>query len=196
MRDLLRPGIEPVSPALTGRFLIPGSPGRSSLILHAQEQSDCSLGGVKQARGGGPGPAVPGGPQFLRPWGSNPKGPLWLGSSVNWTELVLGSDYKIPCQKRQRREDRGCAAGGTGGRSMQLPAIPGQNPESGLGEGPLVDPGLQAPGPFRISTKGGKQAGTWGMPLLLGSPLQDMIEVSRYTSSGAHISYQNRLSFS
>lgn len=75
---------------------------------------------------------------------------------------------------------------------MQLPAIPGQNPESVLGEGNLVDPGLQAPGQwlveFPISTKGGKQAGTWGLPLQLGSPLQEAIEVSCYTSSGAHVS--------
>lgn len=74
---------------------------------------------------------------------------------------------------------------------MQLPAIPGQNPESVLGEGNLVDPGLQAPGQwlveFPISTKGGKQAGTWGLPPLPGSPLQEAIGVVLHFQWGAHL---------
>ena len=34
------------------------------------------------------------------------------------------------------------------------------------------------------------------MPLLLGSPLQEVIEVLHYTSRGAQISYRNHLSSS
>lgn len=75
---------------------------------------------------------------------------------------VLGSVYKIPCQNRQRLEDQGCAAGGTGGRSVELLALQGQKPESILRGGALVDLGLQVPGQwlvaFLISTKGGRLA--------------------------------------
>ena len=160
--------------------------------------SDCSLSEVRQARGGGPGPAVPG---VLTCWGL---GAPTLKGLCDLAVLLIEQRYfwvlftRLLVRRGRVLEDRGCAAGGTGGHSVQLPAIPGQNPESVLGEGNSVDPGLQAPGQwlvaFPISAKGGKQAGTWGLPPLLGTPFQEVIEVSCCTSSGAHISYLNRLS--
>ena len=38
MWDLPRPGIEPVSPALAGRFLATGLPGKSPYIVNIEEE--------------------------------------------------------------------------------------------------------------------------------------------------------------
>lgn len=97
-------------------------------LLPAQEQSDYFLYGVKQAGGGGQ--AHPRGwPKLLRPLGSDPKRPVWLGGSVSGTEFwVLFISFF--CQKRQRLEDQGCIAGQAGRCLLEPQAVQAQNPGS------------------------------------------------------------------